>query len=192
MEQLLSIDTAIFQLINQMPHTILLDGCASMASGLGYFIFIWIGIGGWILFKQEQKDHWFFWLMASVGSVGWILSEWILKPLIARDRPFIALTPIVLYPTPNGYAFPSTHSVIAFSMAYIITRKMKRFQWAIWLTAILIAWSRIYSGHHFPLDVIGGAGLGLFLGWIGYSIYLSIKSNQQKNKKHITKKEKTV
>jgi len=49
------------------------------------------------------------------------------------------------------------------------------FGFSIYLTAILVGFTRIYVGAHYPRDVIGGAILGSVWGMIGglIEVYLS-------------------
>ena len=44
------------------------------------------------------------------------------------------------------------------------------------LLAILIAFSRLYIGVHYPTDVLGGMLVGLFCGWCGLRIANKIKA----------------
>ena len=67
------------------------------------------------------------------------------------------------------YGFVSTHAANTFAISVflikLIGRKYKFFTTLIIIWAILISYSRIYLGVHFPGDVIIGAFLGAFLGW---------------------------
>lgn len=72
---------------------------------------------------------------------------------------------------PRGYSFVSGHSTTSFAVTtYMIFLLRKQFKYIrlllIW--PILFAYSRIYCGVHFPIDII----LGMFLGvTIGFSFY---------------------
>ena len=63
--------------------------------------------------------------------------------------------------------FPSGHAarsaMFAFVMVYVLSEKFPRGVHLIWLYPILMSFSRIYVLQHYPLDVIGGFILGIFL-----------------------------
>ena len=63
--------------------------------------------------------------------------------------------------------FPSGHAarsaMFAFVMVYVLSEKFPRGAHLIWLFPILMSFSRIYVLQHYPLDVIGGCILGIFL-----------------------------
>jgi membrane-associated phospholipid phosphatase len=94
---------------------------------------------------------------------------------------------------PNGenQSFPSGHATISFTSAEFIC---KRYGWEYGLPAYalatFVAYSRIEAGQHYPIDVIGGAAIGIvssylftrpYKGWniqpeAGYS-YFGIRLN---------------
>jgi hypothetical protein len=84
---------------------------------------------------------------------------------------FLALRPRpeavrLLLPTPNFPSYPSGHAVAAFGTALILGLSYRRgYWWALALIgASLIALSRVYVGHHYPSDILGGAVLGASVG----------------------------
>jgi undecaprenyl-diphosphatase len=90
----------------------------------------------------------------------------IVKPVFARARPFDATTDIrVVDRRPTTYSFPSGHAATAFGGAVGLLAIWPRQWWLLGL-AVAIAFSRIYVGVHYPLDVIGGGLVGGGIGWL--------------------------
>ena len=87
--------------------------------------------------------------------------NFVFKDILAQPRPFI-LEPSLNLIEASGYGLPSGHaqgSLVFFGMLALLIRKR-------WFTVIsvililLIAFSRIYLGVHFPTDILGGWFLG--------------------------------
>ena len=68
---------------------------------------------------------------------------------------------------PRGNSFPSGHSANNFSAATVVAIFYRRRGWLAFLPAAVVAYSRIYVGSHWPLDVLVscflGAGIALFV-----------------------------
>lgn len=85
-----------------------------------------------------------------------------MKSIIASDRPYVALADVHHRATELTYAFPSGHTAFAAALATLLVIEFGgRWRWAACLWIILVAISRIYLGVHSPLDVVGGAALGV-------------------------------
>jgi len=95
------------------------------------------------------------------------LTDLVIKPIVARARPFeTAVATRVIDRRPLAYSFPSGHTAGSFAAAMTLSRLWPAGRVALWVLAILVSVSRIYVGVHYPLDVIGGAILGLACAWI--------------------------
>jgi len=102
---------------------------------------------------------------------------------VDRDRPFLTWegTNIPIEIEPDSFSlfcdgkswtagFPSGHAaraaMFAFVLSYVLSERFPRWCNIIWLYPIMISFSRVYVLQHYPLDVIGGTILGIFLAGI--------------------------
>lgn len=110
-------------------------------------------------------------VFAAITVVAALFLDNIVKELVTRPRPRGGLVGA------TSYSFPSGHSLNAAVMAgmfgYFLTNRLGRME-TVWvwrglgLVAFLIAFSRVYLSVHWPLDIIGGLGLGAF--WVSVSL----------------------
>ena len=89
-----------------------------------------------------------------------------------HPRPFVMeVGRTLIYHAPNG-SFPSDHmlifSSIAFSYLFSAQRKLGGF---LLIMAWLVAWSRVYLGVHFPLDMLGAFLLAFALNFFGLKLW---------------------
>jgi len=90
----------------------------------------------------------------------------ILKISIARPRPFVTISNVILLgPAEKGYSFPSNHTVTAFMAALLLAGHFKKYI-LFYSFAALVGISRIYVGVHYPSDVICGAAIGIAVGYL--------------------------
>jgi undecaprenyl-diphosphatase len=124
------------------------------------------------------------------------ISASIIKPLVHRLRPSHdpATENIARFITGRGgmYGFVSNHAANFFGLAAITTLfiRKKWYAWLIFFIAVLVSYSRIYVGKHFPGDVICGAILGYAIGlgiyFLARKIYLQYFNNHSAHAKSQT------
>jgi undecaprenyl-diphosphatase len=87
-----------------------------------------------------------------------------MRDWIGRRRPPLVFPePKPLVHVPHSGSFPSGHAATAFACATVLAWWDRRLAVPAFVMAALIAWSRVYVGVHWPLDVLGGAALGVLV-----------------------------
>jgi undecaprenyl-diphosphatase len=108
----------------------------------------------------------------------------ILKYTINRDRPFEHNHAIEKLSTGGSPSFPSGHTADAFVIAVLLSFLFSR-RWvlllSVWCWAILVAYSRMSLGVHYPSDVLGSMLLGLI---VAIAVYFFIYKNKKNDALH--------
>lgn len=120
------------------------------------------------------------WSAAAVLLANIVHNAW-LKPFFNRPRPFLVLDPVHLCARLGDLdkispAFPSTHSAAAAALAVVAVALDGRLRWPAFLFAAGIGWGAVYSGGHFPGDVLAGYAVGLAL---GFGLRPAVKASQR-------------
>ncbi|CAN5796835.1 hypothetical protein BH24ACT6_BH24ACT6_18100 [soil metagenome] len=89
----------------------------------------------------------------------------VVKRLVERGRPSSLLADVDTRENLRGLGYLSGHAAIAAALATVLIPSLpRRWQWVAVAAACVVAFGRLYSGAHLPLDVIGGAGFGVVCG----------------------------
>jgi undecaprenyl-diphosphatase len=165
METLQSIDLWLFRTLTPW-HAPWLDQLMTWISTVGTASGLWLFLATVGMRRAPSRmDAWRVYLVVLLcyGTV-----DLVLKPAIARPRPIAVRAfdpPRELPPLPRSLSFPSGHTASAFGSAVAIGRMWPQGRVLWWTLAVLMGYSRIYVGHHYPLDVVGGAIVGALVAW---------------------------
>lgn len=139
---------------------------------LGDAGFLWLFLSLVMLcFKKTRKAG--VLAIFAVG-VGALFTNVTLKHLFQRDRPWLTVEGLyVLVEELDPNSFPSGHTCAAFAAAGIWFRALPaRWMGRVGISlAVLMGFSRLYVGVHFPSDVLAGALIGLLAAWIVWRLY---------------------
>lgn len=160
-----AVDVAILKWIQQR-HTPALTNLLQEATylGTGVVVLMIVGVTALFLWHTEHKHSARLLLFATGGS---ILLNNALKLVFQRDRPtvFEWQAHAMSSSFPSGHAMSAT--VVYGTVAYLAMRLQKN-RWSRVLTCIaaiflilLICFTRLYLGVHYPTDVLGGIIVGL-------------------------------
>lgn len=116
-----------------------------------------------------------FLMLAGWGTAAVLLTqlahnEW-LKVFFNRPRPFLRQEGVRLCVALNdlsqvSLSFPSTHSASAAALAVVAAGLDPALKWPAVGFALLIGFGTVYSGGHYPADVLSGYAAGAVIGWL--------------------------
>lgn len=109
------------------------------------------------------------WLCIAGLLFSLVINNLILKNLVARVRPYDEFAALKSLVGPQvDYSFPSGHTGASLAATWVIFRETPK-KVGIWALAysILIAFSRLYVGVHYPTDVLCGAVTGILCAELG-------------------------
>lgn len=164
---LYSLDLAIFYFFNHTISIGFLDKFFSIITNVNnwYIAYVILLSISWTKGKQKGKIAVIgvLLLIIIVDQTGYRL----LKEFFARPRPCQVLSDAI---TPLGctgtFSFPSNHALNNFAAAMFFYKLFPKLKWVLFISASLIAISRVYLGLHYPSDIIGGALIGSAFGYI--------------------------
>ena len=168
LEAISALDTAVLLFIQEHIRCGALDFIMLFFTRLGDKGAVWL-LSGVILFASRQYRKRGFDIIAVVFICG-CCSE-LLKPVFMRPRPFAVMEQMaVLVAAPTTWSFPSGHACAAFAAALAYAKGVKKLAAPAYALAVLISFSRLYVGVHYPTDVIGGLVIGIgcacFARWV--------------------------
>ncbi|ENU19103.1 hypothetical protein F994_01958 [Acinetobacter bohemicus ANC 3994] len=167
---LTELNLSLFEWINASSHASdwMIHFAIFIANDLLYcmiLLFAWFWLRGNYDVKKQILKAFIF------TSIAILISQCI-SHVYYHPRPFVMdVGRTLIYHAPNG-SFPSDHmlifSSIAFSYLFSAQRKLGIF---LLIMAWLVAWSRVYLGVHFPLDMLGAFLLAFALNFFGLSVW---------------------
>jgi membrane-associated phospholipid phosphatase len=152
-------EEALMRRINAGPEHLHLPISAAMQ--LGSLGGPW-GVAAWLWFKGEHRTAV---STAVAGTATWGLGK-LAKNHIGRGRPSDHLERIVIRgQAQTGLGFPSGHAAVSACAACVAAPALPRpLRLALGGGAVVTTLARVYVGAHLPLDVFGGAGMGVAIG----------------------------
>ena len=109
-------------------------------------------------------------------------SAQILKPFFQRLRPSHELIDGIRLLVPKGgkYGFVSSHAANIFAAATVLSYFYIKYKKLFFTIAVLVAFSRVYVGVHYPADIFFGSLLGYGLAWGVLTLWVMIKMRNLK------------
>ncbi len=163
-------------------HTHWLNSTASAWTAYGLIVFALLGLAAWWRARFVGPAAMAAVVGAGISTVAAAVINEVVKSFVAEERPCRAIPHVFTVqacPGATDYSFPSNHAVIA-AAATVGLLLAGRYLRRLWIPVVavvatlLMAFSRIYVGAHYPHDVIAGLILGALVALIGYLVLLRV------------------
>ncbi|MGW9527683.1 undecaprenyl-diphosphatase [Paenibacillus terrae] len=172
-----NLDYQIFHFINEQANSFsVLNGLMRFFAEDAQYVFALALLLYWFSRNKLNRKM----IISAVVSVclGMGIS-FIIGHLVYRDRPFVTHAAIQLIKHPANASFPSDHAIGAFALAVTFWLYGKRFRLSWLAVALLIGFSRIWAGVHYPSDIAAGALIGTLCAVSTRYLLLRFKRPQQ-------------
>lgn len=163
---LYSIDVSVFYFINHSIANPVFDKFFVFITEVKHWYLVYIILLGISIVYGGRTGR-----IAAAGAIILItisdqFSSFTLKDLFTRIRPCNVLPDVRdLTGCSDSYSFPSSHAVNNFAIFIFYTRIYPNLKWVLFISAFLVSLSRVYIGRHYPSDIIGGAIIGMAIGY---------------------------
>lgn len=155
-------DATIFKAINRISGRFApLDFLMILLSNRARYVFLSV-LGAMWLAKNSARPAAKKALFASLFAL--ILNRMI-KLFYFKPRPFVGHKVGILIPSKKDSTFPSKHTLLSFAVSATILFKNRFLGRILCLLSALTGFSRIWTGHHYPSDILGSALIGSAVGW---------------------------
>ncbi|MCM1134937.1 MAG: phosphatase PAP2 family protein [Clostridium sp.] len=180
LETLLNMDGGILLFFQETLRNPALDPVMKFITTLGNSGIIWILLTAALLIPKRTRKIGYMSACALLASL--LINNIWLKNWVARVRPYNAIAGLVpIIKKPSEFSFPSGHAGSSFASACVLYRKLpKKYGVFLLILAILISFSRLYVGVHYPSDVLAGALTGTVCSYIGeWAILLAERKSKE-------------
>lgn len=164
----MGLDRALLRLINSTWSSSFLDVAMPVISNLENFIPFLAGLVLWMIFRDGVRGRVTVICLILLVPVTDQISSHVLKPAFHRPRPCRPEAGnewVVARARCSGRgAFPSSHATNIAGVALLLGWRYRRWAISAALAALMVGYSRVYLGVHYPSDVLGGWILGGLLG----------------------------
>jgi undecaprenyl-diphosphatase len=160
-----------FSVINGMAgHHHLLDVLGKVFGNDGPELWVLIFLAVWFWPPMVENRPRRAVVYAAAAAVVALAVNYVLSHLLPfRPRPFVYLPPDQVHRLlahANDSSFPSDHAAGSFAIATAFFYAGRKAGWWAVLLAALIAVARVFTGLHWPTDVLAGAAVGILAGLV--------------------------
>ncbi|MGN6694889.1 MAG: phosphatase PAP2 family protein [Aquihabitans sp.] len=153
-------EASVFEAVNGLPDALRPVLWPIMQLGMLSVALVVAAIAGWRTRRVSVGV-----CTAAAVVTTWVVAKYV-KQLVGRGRPFgVGLEVNLRDHATYGLGYVSGHAAIAAALYTMVVPHLRRpYRRVALALTVTVCFARVYSGAHLPLDVVGGAALGMMIG----------------------------
>lgn len=177
-----SLNIKILFWINQSLSNPVFDFIMPILTNENYWVIPLIWLIVFLVFFQGKRGRIAIVILIVAVAVTDSVSAFILKPYFGRIRPSYDLVEYVNLLVPKGgkWSMPSNHAANIFALAVVLSCFYDKMKVPLFSLAVVIAFSRVYVGVHYPADVLVGGLFGYGMAWLVLTLWVILKMRELK------------
>ncbi len=179
---LVEIDKKLMVFLNKTISNSIFDILMPIITNQNFLAIIGIILIIYLGFFGEKKGRITLLVLLFAAGTSDAVCAQIIKPWVGRIRPSHEFIEYINLLVSKGgkWSFPSNHAANSFAFATVLSYFYDKNKIILFSIASVIAFSRVYVGVHYPMDIFFGGLIGYTISWIILSIWVIIKMRELK------------
>ena len=184
-DQIIEIDKQVMVFLNKTISNPIFDFIMPIITNQNILVFSGLILIGYLAYYGEKRGRITIAVLLIAASFSDAICFQIIKPWVGRIRPSHEFYEYINILVSKGgkYSFPSNHAANSFVFATVLSYFYNSNRTLLYILASAIAFSRVYVGVHYPLDIIFGSIIGYIISWMILSMWVIIKMRELKRGK---------
>ena len=181
-DTIVAIDKQIMVFLNKTISNPIFDFIMPIITNQNFLVFFGLILFGYLAYFGGKRGRITIVLLLIAASFSDAICFQVIKPWVGRIRPSHEFYDYINLLVSKGgkYSFPSNHAANSFVFATVLSYFYEKNKTFLYILASAIAFSRVYVGVHYPLDIVSGAIIGYIISWIILSMWVIIKMRELK------------
>ena len=181
-DEIVKIDKQIMVFLNKTISNPIFDFIMPIITNQNFLVFSGMILIGYLAYFGGKRGRITIVVLLIAAGFSDAICFQIIKPWVGRIRPSHEFYEYINLLVSKGgrYSFPSNHAANSFVFATVLSYFYDQHRTLLYILASSIAFSRVYVGVHYPLDIIFGSIIGYIISWIILSLWVILKMRELK------------
>ena len=179
---IVKIDKQIMVFFNKTISNPIFDFIMPIITNQNFLVFSGLILIGYLAYFGGKRGRITIVVLLIAASFSDAICFQVIKPWVGRIRPSHEFYDYINVLVSKGgkYSFPSNHAANSFVFATVLSYFYNKNKTFLYILASSIAFSRVYVGVHYPLDIVFGSIIGYTISWVMLSAWVIIKMRELK------------